>query len=610
MSNYLKTVDSDWFDKRLAGTMFWIMAAFILLISRLFYLQVIEGKEFRRLSQYNCIRIQSVASSRGLIFDRSGQLLVDNRPSFDLNIILKDAKPVDQTLAKLAGYTGFPLAELKKNIKNFKRVPGYKATLLKSDIGRDMLAIVEAHKYDLPGVDVGVVPLRNYIHPQNASHLLGYLGQINPDELKSRAHAGYKSGDYLGKFGVEKTYENFLRGNGGGRQVEVNATGQVIRVLETVDPQAGNNLYLTIDQKLQELAEDLLKDKAGSVVAMDPTTGEILVMASSPSFDQNEFVSGLSHEKWKSLISNPFRPMANKAIQAEYPPASTYKIVTAMAGLMEGVIDENTTFHCPGFYKFGDRIFRCWKKAGHGKMNVVQALTESCDVFFYHVGEELGVDRLAQYAKACGLGKPTGIDLANESKGLIPTKAWKKSRIGEKWYKGETLSLAIGQGYNLVTPLQMLVLTAAVGNMGIRYKPIIIKKLVSAEGQIIFQQKPVQLGKLPASPEVLEIIRQGLWAVVNSKKGTAKRSRIAGIEMSGKTGTAQVVRRVKNGSADDQVADHHKDHAWFVAYAPSENPKIAVVVIVEHGEHGSSTAAPIAKRLIETFLSKGTESDV
>ena len=610
MDNYLKTVDSDWFDKRLAGAMFWILAAFILLTGRLFYLQVIEGKELRRLSQYNCIRIQSVAPSRGLIFDRNGQLLVDNRPSFDLNIILKDAKPVDQTLAKLAGYTGCPLAEFKKNIKNYKKVPGYKTTLLKSDIGRNMLAIVEAHKYDLPGVDVSVVPLRNYIHPQNASHLLGYLGQINPEELKRYAHAGYKSGDYLGKFGVEKTYENFLRGTHGGRQVEVNAVGQVIRVLETVDPQAGNNLYLTIDQNLQELAEDLLKGKAGAVVAMDPATGELLVMASSPSFDQNEFVSGLSHEKWNSLISNPLRPMANKAIQAEYPPASTYKIVTAMAGLMEGVIDENTTFYCPGFYKFGDRIFRCWKKAGHGKMNVVQALTESCDVFFYHVGEELGVDKLAKYAKACGLGSPTGIDLANESKGLIPTKAWKKSRVGEKWYKGETLSIAIGQGYNLTTPLQMLALTAAVGNMGIRYKPIIIQKAVSAEGEIIFRQKPAQLGKLPVSREILEIIRQGLWAVVNSKKGTAKRSRIVGIDMSGKTGTAQVVRRGKNGSADDEIADHYKDHAWFVAYAPSENPKIAVTVLVEHGEHGSSTAAPIAKRLIESFLSKGTESDV
>ncbi|MBW2010817.1 MAG: penicillin-binding protein 2 [Deltaproteobacteria bacterium] len=585
--------------------MIWVLAAFFLLTVRLFYLQVIEGEELRRLSKNNCIRLQSIDAPRGLCFDRNGVLLVDNRPAFDVNIILRDAVPVAETIDKLSKYIKVPSKELMEKIDRYKGLFSYKPILLKRNIDRNTLAAIEVRKFDLPGVIVDVKPRRYYINKQSASHLLGYLGEINSRQLQSKKYSGYRVGEFVGKVGIEKTYEECLRGKRGGRQVEVNSTGQVRRILKTVGAQPGHNLFLTIDQVLQQKAETLLNGLAGAVVAMEPSTGHVLVMASSPSFDQNAFISGLSHEQWNSLVSNPFRPMENKAVQALYPPASTYKIVTAIAGLEEGIIDENTTFDCLGYHKYGDRVFRCWKRTGHGKVNVVRALAESCDVFFYQVGQKLGVDRLAWYAKACGLGSRTGIDLDHEARGLVPTKAWKRRRLGMSWQGGETLSVSIGQGYNLATPLQMLVLTSAVANGGTMYRPLILKSIKTAEGLLVRKSKSRILGKLPAGKKTMEIVRKGLWQVVNNRRGTAGIVHVDGIDISGKTGTAQVVSRKKNDTANKKPkANFLKPHAWFVGYAPSDAPEIAVAVIVEHGEHGSSTAGPIARDVIKTYLQK------
>ncbi|MEE8430815.1 MAG: penicillin-binding protein 2 [Candidatus Desulfatibia sp.] len=605
MTKYLNVADTDWYRQRLIRVMYCVVAAFCLLFVRLFHLQVIQGEELRRLSENNSIRLEHTDPSRGLIFDRDGKTLVDNRPSFDLSIILKDARPVDGTIEELARVINVPASELMLKIDRSKGVAAYKPILLKQDFGRDALAAVEVRKFDLPGVVVGVRPLRHSLNKQGAAHLIGYLSEINADELKSGKYPGTKRGDFIGKFGVEKAFESFLRGKRGGRQVEVNATGQVVEVLKTVDAQPGHNIYLTIDQMLQKRTEALLKGRAGAALAMDPATGHVLAMASSPSFDQNDFVGGMSYEKWSALISNPFRPMENKAIQAEYPPASTYKIITAMAGLEEGVIDEKTIFHCPGYYKYGDRVFRCWKKKGHGNVNVIKALIVSCDVFFYQVGQKLGADRLAWYAKASGLGAPTGINLDHEAEGLIPTTAWKKERTGKAWQGGETLSVAIGQGYDLVTPIQMLVLTSAIANGGVIYKPMILKTIKTAEGKIVIQTQSQVKGKLPASSQTLELIKKGLWGVVNDRRGTAKAVRIKGIDVSGKTGSAQVVgRKDDEETSETEKPDHLKAHAWFVAYAPSVDPQIAVVVIIEHGESGAKAAAPIAREMIRAYLKK------
>jgi len=603
LSKYLKTADSNWYKQRIIGVIVCVLAAFSILLVRLFFLQVIKGEEFGRLSENNSIRLQNIDPSRGMIFDREGWLLVDNRPSFDVSIILKDARPVKETIKKLSGYIKFPADELSMKIASKKDISFYKPVLLKQDIGRNTMAAVEVHKYELPGIVVNAMPRRHYINRQSAAHLIGYLGEINPGELSSGKFPGCRQGDLIGKFGAEKAYESFLRGKRGGRQVEVNSVGQVIKVLKTVDSHPGYNFYLTIDQAVQEKAEALLEGVVGAAVAMEPATGQILALVSNPSFDQNSFVSGMSIDQWDSLTSDPLKPLTNRVVQGEYAPASTYKIVTAIAGLEEGIIDENTTFTCPGYYKFKGREYRCWKKAGHGTMSIVKALAQSCDVFFYNVGQRVGVDRLAWYANECGLGLETGINLDHEMRGLIPTAEWKKRRFGIEWQEGETLSIAIGQGFNLVTPLQMVTLISAVANGGNRYRPEILKHIETAEGKIVRESKPQRIGRLPVSSKTLELVKQGLWEVVNYEKGTARGARIHGLDVSGKTGTGQVISRKEDeDETEEELPDHLKPHAWFVAYAPSENPEIAVAVIVEHGEHGSGTAAPVAREMIKTYL--------
>ena len=426
MKHYLNTISNEWYNKRILGAILCVVVAFSILFMRLFYLQVMKGEEFIRLSENNSIRLESIVAPRGLIFDTTGALLVDNRPSFDLNIIPRDAKPLEETLKKLARYTNISEEDLTEKVKASRGRSSYKPILLRQDIGRDAMAAIEVHKFDLPGVVINIRPVRHYINGQHAPHLIGYLGEINAKELQRPAFKDCKSGDYIGRFGAEKSYEDLLRGKRGGRQVEVNVKGQVVKALRTVHAEPGHNLFLTLDYGMQKKVEEMLADQVGAVVAMDPMTGYVLVMASSPSFDQNAFVSGMSREEWNALISDPDYPMTNRVIQAEYPPASTYKIVTAIAGLEEGAIDLSSTVFCPGYHVLGNRVFRCWKRGGHGKVNVVRAIAESCDVFFYKVGESIGVDTLAAYAKMCGLGKRTGISLDNEGKGLIPTSVWKK----------------------------------------------------------------------------------------------------------------------------------------------------------------------------------------
>lgn len=600
----MKTPDREWLKKGLGGAALLMVVTFSLLLMRMVYLQVVEGVEYRRLSENNCIRIQSVPAARGMIYDRNGVLLVDNRPSFDLKVVLKDAEPLAATLDRLACLTKISYDDLNQKVVAARKTSVYKPILLKRNISRDQLAVVKSRSFELPGVIVDVEPRRNYIYNQCAAHVIGYLGEINEDELKSGRYPDVRSGDAIGRYGAEKTFENILRGKRGGRQIEVDAKGRLVRILNTVDSIPGKNVYLTIDAALQQKSEQLLEGKAGAVVALSPSTGEVLAMVSTPAFDLNDFIGGISIPKWKALIENPDRPMSNKAIQGEYPPASTYKMVTALAALEEGVVGQHTKFFCPGHYKYGNRVYRCWKKWGHGNMDVLGAIENSCDVYFYRVGEALGVDTLAQYAFGCGLGKITGIDLANERPGHIPTSAWKKRRYGKAWQGGETLSIAIGQGFNLVTPLQMAVFIAAVGNKGTLYRPRILKSTqVYNEKEAKEFMMPEIIGGLPASQTTLGLIRKGMLNVVSGTRGTARRIRIKGIDIAGKTGTAQVFSLKKKDRESKKRLDYRlRDHAWFVCYAPAEDPVIAVSVIVEHGEHGSTAAAPVAGEVVREWL--------
>lgn len=598
-----KNGDRDWIKQRLMGASLCVLMVFALLFLRLMYLQLIKGEEYRRLSETNCVRIKSIKSSRGVIYDRNKKILVDNRPAFDLNIVLEDAHPLDETLMRLSLLIDIPYEDLKQSITKAGKAAFYKPLTLKADMSRDQLAIVEAHKYDLPGIQIDVEPTRHYIHEKTAAHLLGYLGEINPEELANGLYPGVRSGDSIGRYGVEKSFDAFLQGKRGGRQVEVDVNGRVIKVLKTVEPISGNDLYLTLDLELQQIAETLLEGNEGSVVAVDPSNGDVLVMASTPSFDQNDFIGGISSKNWQALMADPGRPMTNKAIQAEYPPASTYKTLTAIAGLEEKVIDPHTTFFCPGFYQFKGRKYQCWSKHGHGRVNVVDAIAQSCDVFFYMTGERLGVDTLAQYANGFWLGRLTGISLDHERAGLIPTAAWKRQRFKDKWHAGETLSISIGQGFNLTTPLQMAVFMAAVGNGGTVYRPRIARSIEDGQGNVIKSIDPEIKGGLPASRDNLALIQKGLFKVVQGDRGTARKIQIKEVTMAGKTGTAQVYSRKSGEKFDnDNLPKHLRDHAWFVCYAPAESPTIAISVMVEHGEHGSTAAAPIAASLIRKYF--------
>jgi penicillin-binding protein 2 len=599
---FYKNSDQEWLKQRIIGTSICVILAFLVLFLRFFYLQIIKGEEYRVLSEKNSVRLVGIKAPRGLIFDRNKQLLVDNRPSFNLKIMPEDAKDIQDTVSRVSKIIKVPCEKLMKKISEARRRAFYRSITLQDDISREELAVIEANKFDLPGIFIEIEPARHYIY-KRAAHLLGYLGEVNNAELLSGKYPNVKIGDTIGRYGIEKSFENSLQGKRGGKQVEVDANGRVIKVLKTVDPISGLNLKLSLDLDLQTVAEKMMEGRQGAVVAIDPNNGNVLVMVSVPGFDQNDFVGGISTKKWRALINDPAKPLINKTIQGEYPPASTYKVITSIAALEEKIVDIHTTVFCPGFFKYSGRPYRCWNKGGHGSIDVIEALSQSCDVYFYQMGDKIGVDTLAKYAIACGLNKATGIQLANERSGLIPTSSWKKDRFKEPWYHGETLSLAIGQGYNLVTPLQMAVLTAAVANGGTLYKPGIVSRIENSQGTIVSEIESEVTGILSISNNNLEIIRKGLFKTVQGSRGTARKIRQKHVTIAGKTGTAQVFG-VKPGDnlKTDKLDFHLRDHAWFICYAPTEKPVIAIAVLVEHGGQGSAVAAPVAAAIVSRYI--------
>ncbi len=607
----LHKIDQDWFRKRLIVLMLFVLLVFVLFAARLFYLQILRGDYYRELSSNNCLRKQRIEPLRGLIYDRNGRLLVDNRPSYDLQIVPNDVRSLEETARRLSELAGVEDFEIESIVLRNRGPYGYAPQVLKKDISRDLMAAVLSRSYEFPGVTIATSARRNYIYESLASHLIGYLGEISERELKEGVYPHKRGRDMVGRFGAEKAFETRLSGVPGVRIVQVNATGQVVRILDQEPAKAGHNLYLTIDFRLQQKAEKLLEEKNGAIVVLDPQNGDVLAMASSPGFMQNAFINGLTGKQWRALITDPDRPLRNKAIQGEYPPASTYKIITAMAALEEGVMGKNTKVYCPGHLRFGNRSYRCWKNQGHGNVDMIEAISESCDVYFYQAGKTLGVDRLAEYAKGSGLGDKTGIILEDESKGLIPTSEWKQRSIGIPWQPGENLSIAIGQGYNLATPLQMAVLTAAVANGGTLYKPNIMESIKSVQGSEVEESGPETAGRLPVAQESLEIIKKGLYDAVNSRKGTAYwHVRSDEIPISGKTGTAQVVGRRHDDLQEGETFDEkHLPHAWFVGYAPSDGSGIAVSVLIEHGDGGASTAGPVAKEMVLSYLTPGRDED-
>lgn len=576
-----------------------IVTSFLFLIFRLWYLQIIKSDELKLLAENNRVRTIPLKAYRGKIFDRNNKEIINSRPFFNLLLTPEDVKEPERILSIIASRFKIDMDRIKMEIKNSHTL--FQPVTLKRNLSREEVAFIEEHRIDLPGVFLDIEPARNYVHEEAASHIFGYVGEITKLQLDNLRTSDYRLGDLIGQYGIEKRYESTLKGKRGSKNVEVDAVGRELKVLREVKPDFGYNLYLTIDIELQKEAEGLFEGKNGALVAMDPRDGSILAMVSKPSFNPNFFAGGVSKEYWSSLTADNYKPLQNRAIQGQYPPGSVFKIITATAGLEEGVITPATIINCPGFFKLGKKTYRCWKKSGHGKMDLQNALIQSCDVFFYTVGFRLGVDRLSQYAYSSGLGNSTDIDLEGEKTGLIPTSDWKEKAKGEPWIAGETLSVSIGQSFNLVTPIQLANMISAVANGGTIFKPRIVNKIETGSG--VNEVKPEIKGKLAATQKTLDIIRDSLRGVVSDARGTGRAAAISGIVVAGKTGTAQVIKmKESEDKADEDLPYEFRDHAWFVAFAPYENPTIAVAVLVEHGGHGGSVAAPIAGRLIKSYL--------
>jgi len=580
-------------------------AAFFLIFIYLWYLQVFKGSEFYRLSENNRIRIRENPADRGILLDRKKRVLAHNRPSFEVYLVPEDLRANPEVLVKVGELLNMPQDEMKIKFQGKKSRLPFKPIKIKSDIDWDELALLETNRVHLPGLIVDVRPKRTYNYGHLASHLIGYLGEVDKNELKQSREAIYRMGALVGKYGIESRWEVDLRGVDGGRQVEVDSLGREIKPLRSVEPFPGNNLILTIDFNLQKVAEDAFQENNGALIAMDPKTGRILAMVSKPSFDPAIFARNISHEDWNSLVTNPHHPLQNKGIQGQYPPGSVFKIITAIAGLESGAITPQTQMTCTGFYPYGNRDFRCWKEGGHGTISLHRAIVESCDIYFYQVGLKVGVDRIAHYAQEFGLGKTTGISLPHEKPGIVPSTSWKKKRLGVPWYSGETLSLSVGQGYLNATPLQLAMLISAVANGGKLYLPQVVERVENIYGNVLKEYPPLEMGRAAISENTLRIVQEALMGAVNEPHGTGWACALKEFKVAGKTGTAQVVKMPENFKKGDmeRMPLKFRDHAWFVAYAPFEDPQISVAALVEHGGFGATAALPIAKKVIEKYLS-------
>lgn len=583
-----------------------VTIALSLLALRMWHLQVIKGEELNQKSENNSIRFRKIKPVRGLIMDTHREVLVDNQCSFDIHFIPAHTRDIQAVAARL----GFLYREASLDFTREAFAPGklkpFMPVKLEKNVGREKLAIVETHTLDLPGITVDVVPVRQYLGGAMTAHLIGYTGEISPEELDKDESDSYALGDLIGKSGIEKYLDAYLRGRSGFEQVEVNVLGKMQRVLGKRDPEPGHNVVLTIDALLQKAAWEALAGKPGAVVAMDPRDGSVLALVSSPAFDPTLFSAGISHDHWKKLSVDSTHPMENRAVSGQYPPASTYKMIVAAAALQEGLITPETSFICNGSYELGNRTYRCWHKGGHGRISLHRAIVQSCDVYFYNVGKMLGVDKLAEYARHFGLGAPTGIALPREKSGLIPTRNWKQMRLKEPWQIGETISVSIGQGYNLVTPLQLVTAYSALANGGIVWRSRLVKQIEAVDGRVIEVFAPERKSILPLSKNVMEQLNKALWGVVNEEGGTGRAARLKDTDVAGKTGTAQVIGLPDNESARKMkfISSRHRDHALFVCFAPVGNPEIAIAVVAENAGHGGSAAAPVARKILEAYFER------
>jgi penicillin-binding protein 2 len=577
--------------KRIQLGSYIIIGILLILCFRLWQLQILDGDKYKRLSEDNRLRILKTPAPRGIIYDRNGTPLVKNIPFFSVSITTDNFRGIDtDSLSAVLGLTQKEVEEKLNKKDNSPFVP----VKLKQGLSFGEIARIEARRSDFPGLFVETEVGREYLFGKVGAHIIGYLGKITTSQLNNPDLRHFPPDALIGQWGVEALFDNQLRGIPGERIIEVDALGRELRMIQERPSVKGNDVNLSIDINIQKAVEDIFGDKAGALVAIKSDSGEILALESLPSFDPNIFSMGIAYNDWKSLMEDKKKPMLNRAVQSQYPPGSTFKIITAVAALEEGIINPDTKINCTGGINYGRWTFGCWKKGGHGPVDFHKAIVESCDVYFYELGRRLGIDKIHKYATAFGLGRETGIELipVKEKRGLIPNTEWKKEKKRLPWYLGDTFISAIGQGYITATPIQMALMTATFANEGKIYKPSLIK----------IDQAPS--GTITLKPETVKMIKEALSGVVNESNGTAQGARSSLAVIGGKTGTAQVVGKKKG-----LTGERFMDHAWFVAFAPVDNPEIALSVFVEHGGGGGAVAAPIAKRAIEAYF-KSQESRV
>lgn len=573
--------------------------AFLVLGSRLWYLQVLKGEEFEKFSLENHMRVERVPAPRGRILDRYGKELVVNRTSFDIYAIPKDIKDIPYLIELLSPVLNLDANQTNKNIESALNKKSFKPVLLAKDINRDQLAYIEARRSSLPGVIIEINNLRQYPHGDLGASFLGYIGKVSEAELKNNPKIN--SNDLVGKTGIEKGWESSLRGNDGYTQKVTDALGREVKSnlfledLQNKKSMPGSDVRLTIDIELQKAAEEILGEESGAIVVVNVNTGEVLALASKPSFNPADFIKGIDAKTWSNLVNDKSSPLLNRATQGLYAPGSVFKMVPSVAALNEGFMNEEEYVYCPGYYKSGNSKFRCWKRGGHGWVNLRSSIVKSCDVYFYKIAEMMGINNLSKYMRAFGYGSVTDLGI-EERAGISPSREWKQKRFNKPWYKGETIVSAIGQGYVSVTPIQVSMMTAAVANNGKLLKPTIVREITSYEGEEKYKHTPVVTSQIPVQQEMLDLVKDAMVGVVNDPGGTGRAARLKDMTVAGKTGTAQVV------SLDSQSEDRkHRDHAWFTSYAPAETPEVAVTVLIEHGGKGGAVAAPIAGKILEIY---------
>lgn len=582
-----------------------VILALLLLIGRLVVLQVMEHQHFTTLSKDNRVKLVPLPPTRGLIYDRNGKLLALNRPAYSLEIVPEEVDDIDDTLARLREVISISEDDLERFRKLKSRKRRFDSIPIRINLDLEEAAGFAVHRHRFPGVDIKAQLLRHYPFADATAHLLGYVGRISKRDLEQVEPSNYAGTSHTGKTGLEKSYEALLHGAVGVQQIEVNSVGRVARVLEEESPLPGQNLHLHLDVELQQIALDALGDNNGAVVAMNPANGGVLVLASKPAYDPNLFVEGISSKNYKALQNDPNRPLYDRAIRGQYPPGSTVKPFVGLAGLETGHIEFDSSVYCPGFFQLPghEHKYRDWKKRGHGPMDLDGAITQSCDVFYYKLAHDMGVDALSDYLANFGFGERSGIDLGGESSGILPSRGWKRGARNQPWYPGETVIMGIGQGYYLSTPLQLAAATAAFANGGTYYTPRVVDHLESRSGGEL-SPIPAAAKSIPvADPQHWEDVHTAMLNVTEGLRGTAKRIRSEHYRIAGKTGTAQVFTVAQDEEYDEEtVAKLKRDHALFVAYAPADDPQIAIAVIVENGGHGGSTAAPIARRVMDAYL--------